>query len=101
VTLPDQNHPKFRNRYPPVESRRETRVPIGMAMGVADRATAVPWARSQKYLELAQQARAAGNDIAMQHNLQHAGHWYRTAWNDQRIGSVLSAPVIDEILADH
>ncbi len=41
-------------------------------------------AKYARYLELAQQARVLGDEIATQHNLQHAEHWYRTAMADRR-----------------
>lgn len=43
-------------------------------------------AKHARYLELAQQARTAGDEVATQHNLQHAEHWYRTAMTDRRSG---------------
>jgi hypothetical protein len=36
-----------------------------------------------RYLELAQQAKTAGDEVAAQHHLQHAEHWYRTAMADR------------------
>ena len=56
-------------------------------------------ARYTRYLELAQQAKVAGDGVAVQHNLQHAEHWYRTARADQRTGDSPPTPVGDEILA--
>lgn len=43
-------------------------------------------AKHTRYLELAQQARTAGDEVTMQHNLQHAEHWYRTAMADRQTG---------------
>jgi hypothetical protein len=43
-------------------------------------------AKHTRYLELARQATAAGDEVAMQHNLQHAEHWYRTAMADRQTG---------------
>ena len=41
-------------------------------------------AKYARYLELAQQAKMLGDEIATQHNLQHAEHWYRTAMADRK-----------------
>jgi hypothetical protein len=42
-------------------------------------------------LELAQQAKTAGDEVTAQHHLQHAEHWYRTAVAAR--GRADSAPV--------
>jgi hypothetical protein len=57
-------------------------------------------AKHTRYLELAQQARTAGDEVAMQHNLQHAEHWYRTAMADRRTGDDPRMAIDDEVLAD-
>ena len=51
------------------------------------------------YLELAQQAKVVGDEIATQHNLQHAEHWYRTAMADRRPEQDARAAFDEEILA--
>ena len=56
-------------------------------------------AKHSRYLELAQQARTAGDEIATQHNLQHAEHWYRTAMADRRTGDDPAMAVDGAILA--
>jgi hypothetical protein len=56
-------------------------------------------AQHTRYLELAQQARVAGDEVAVQHNLQHAEHWYRTAMADRWAADIPPAPVAEEILA--
>jgi hypothetical protein len=40
--------------------------------------------RHAKYLELARQAKVAGDEVGEQTNLQYAEHWYRTA-NAERV----------------
>ena len=35
-------------------------------------------------LELAQQAKTAGDEVTAQHHLQHAEHWYRSAVAERR-----------------
>jgi hypothetical protein len=57
-------------------------------------------AKHTRYLELAQQAKIAGDQVAMQHNLQHAEHWYRTAMTDRRIRDDPRVAIDDEVLAD-
>ena len=57
-------------------------------------------AKHTRYLELAQQARTAGDEVAMQHNLQHAEHWYRTAMADHRTGNDPQTEREGEVLAD-
>jgi Domain of unknown function (DUF4167) len=52
-----------------------------------------------RYLELAQQAKVAGDEVAVQHNLQHAEHWYRTARADPRTGDIPPVPANEEVLA--
>jgi hypothetical protein len=99
VTPPDHDRSKFRNRFPAGQkpsrndgsnraSREHGRTGNGGAM-----------ARYTRYLELAQQAKVAGDEVAVQHNLQHAEHWYRMARADQQAGDVLPVPVDAEILA--
>jgi hypothetical protein len=57
-------------------------------------------AKHTRYLELAQQARMAGDEVAMQHNLQHAEHWYRTAMADRQTGNDPTSAFEGEVLAD-
>ena len=56
-------------------------------------------AKYARYLELAQQARTAGDEVAVQHNLQHAEHWYRTAMADRQLKQDAHAALDEEILA--
>jgi hypothetical protein len=57
-------------------------------------------AKHTRYLELAQQARMAGDEVAMQHNFQHAKHWYRTAMADRQTGNDPKSAFEGEVLAD-
>ena len=56
-------------------------------------------AKYAHYLELAQQAKMLGDEIATQHNLQHAEHWYRTAMADRQPEQDERAALDDKILA--
>jgi hypothetical protein len=56
-------------------------------------------AKSARHLELAQQATVIGDEVAAQHNLQHAEHWYRTAMADRRSGQDARAAFDEEIPA--
>ena len=55
-------------------------------------------AKYARYLELAQQAKVLGDEIATQHNLQHAEHWYRTAMADRQPEQDARAAFDEEIL---
>ncbi|MGF7213183.1 hypothetical protein GGE65_007819 [Skermanella aerolata] len=57
-------------------------------------------AKHTRYLELARQAKTAGDEVAMQHNLQHAEHWYRMAMADRRTGDDPQTAREEEVLAD-
>jgi hypothetical protein len=57
-------------------------------------------AKQTRYLELARQARTAGDEVAMQQNLQHAEHWYRTAMADRRSGDDPQTAREGEVVAD-
>ena len=57
-------------------------------------------AKHTRYLELAQQARTVGDEVAMQHNLQHAEHWYRTAMADRQTGEDPQTALAGEVLVD-
>jgi hypothetical protein len=84
VTPPDQHRSRSRNRFPtdpkPAWNDRASR-------SGADRAKVGgnAMAKYARYLELAQQAKVLGDEIATQHNLQHAEHWYRTAMADRQL----------------
>ena len=55
-------------------------------------------AKHTHYLELARQARRASDEVATQHNLQHAEHWYRTAMADRQPEQDARAAFDEEIL---
>ena len=83
VTPPDQHRSRSRNRLPadqkPAWNRKAGR-------SGADRVKVGgnAMAKYTRYLELAQQAKVIGDEVATQHNLQHAEHWYRTAMADRQ-----------------
>ena len=56
-------------------------------------------AKYARYLELAQQAKMVGDEVAMQHNLQHAEHWYRTAMAAPQPEQDARAALDEDILA--
>jgi hypothetical protein len=98
VTPPDQHRSRSRNRFPtdqkPAWNGKTSR-------SGADRVKVGgnAMAKYARYLELAQQAKVLGDEIATQHNLQHAEHWYRTAMADRRPEQDARAAFDEEILA--
>ena len=100
MTPPDQSRSGSRNRFPAGHKPPQHGGP-GRAGGGRGRDGSVgAMAKHSRYLELAQQARTAGDEVAVQHNLQHAEHWYRTAMADRRTGDDPAMAVDGEILAD-
>jgi hypothetical protein len=97
VTPPDQYQSRSRKRFPadqkPAWNGRTGR-PEAERVKVGGNAMA----KYARYLELAQQAKVAGDKVATQHNLQHAEHWYRTAMADQRPEQDARAAFDEEIL---
>ena len=98
MTPPEQNRSTFRNRFP-AHHKPSRNGGSGRAGG--ERGNGGAMAKYTRYLELAQQAKAAGDEVAVQHNLQHAEHWYRTARADRRAGEIPPAPIAVGILAAH
>ena len=98
MTPPEQNRSTFRNRFP-AHHKPSRNGGSGRAGG--ERGTGGALAKYTRYLDLAQQAKAAGDEVAVQHNLQHAEHWYRTARADRRAGEIPPAPIAVGILAAH
>ena len=100
MTPPDQSRSGSRNRFPaghkPPQHGGVGRAGSGRGRAGSDNAMA----QHSRYLELAQQARTAGDEIATQHNLQHAEHWYRIAMADRRTGDDPQMAIDGEILAD-
>jgi hypothetical protein len=81
VTPPDHNRSKFRNRFPAGQKPLRNEGPNRASR---ERGSGGAMAKYTRYLELAQQAKVAGDEVAVQHNLQHAEHWYPTARADPR-----------------
>lgn len=95
---PEQHRSRSRNQFPanykpPARNDRASR-------SGADRAKVGgnAMAKYARYLELAQQAKILGDEIATQHNLQHAEHWYRTAMADGQPEQNARAALDEEIL---
>ena len=97
MTPPDQHRSRSRSRYPadqkPAWSGRTSRPEVDRVK-VGGNAMA----KYTRYLELAQQAKVLGDEIATQHNLQHAEHWYRTAMADRQPEQDARAAFDEEIL---
>jgi hypothetical protein len=97
VTPPDQHRSRSRSRHPtdpkPSWNGRTSRPEVDRVK-VGGNAMA----KYTRYLELAQQAKVLGDEIATQHNLQHAEHWYRTAMADRRPEQDARAAFDEEIL---
>jgi hypothetical protein len=100
VRPPDQNRPSSRNRFPAGHKPPQHGGPGRAGSGRGRAGSGNAMAQHSRYLELAQQARTAGDEIATQHNLQHAEHWYRTAMADRRTGDDPQRTIKGEILAD-
>jgi hypothetical protein len=97
VTPPDQHRSRSRNQLPTDQKRAwngRTSRPEVDRVKVGGNAMA----KYARYLELAQQAKVLGDEIATQHNLQHAEHWYRTAMADRRPEQDARAAFDEEIL---
>ena len=93
MTPPDQHRSRSRNRVP--AGHKPSQHGGGRTGGSGSALV-----KHARYLELAQLARTAGDEVAAQHNLQHAEHWYRTAMAERRTGSDAPAAVDGGILAD-
>jgi hypothetical protein len=97
VTPPDQHRSRSRNRFPadqkPAWNGKDSR--SGADRGKVGGNAMAKYAR---YLEFAQQAKVLGDEIATQHNLQHAEHWYRTAMADRQPEQDARAALDEEIL---
>src|SRR3954466_3537107 len=72
--------PPRHNRSP---YRSPSRAP-GMDGGSPERVRGDAMTKHARYLDLAQDAKAAGDEITAQGHLQYAEHWYRTAMADRR-----------------
>jgi hypothetical protein len=97
VTPPDQHRSRSRNRFP-ADQKPAWNGKTGRSGTDRVKAGGNAMAKYARYLELAQQAKVAGDEVATQHNLQHAEHWYRTAMADQRPEQDARAAFDEEIL---
>ena len=98
VRPPDQNHSRSRNRFP-ADPKPAWNGRTGRSGADRVKVGGNAMAKNARYLELAQQAKVAGDEVATQHNLQHAEHWYRTAMADRRPEQDARAASDEEILA--
>jgi len=97
VTPPDQHRSRSRSRYP-ADPKLSWNGRAGRSGADRVKVGGNAMAKYARYLELAQQAKVAGDEVATQHNLQHAEHWYRTAMADQRPEQDARAAFDEEIL---
>jgi hypothetical protein len=97
VTPPDQHRSRSRNRFP-ADQKPAWNGKTGRSGTDRVKAGGNVMAKYARYLELAQQAKVAGDEVATQHNLQHAEHWYRTAMADRRPEQDARAAFDEEIL---
>jgi hypothetical protein len=88
VRPPDQSRSRSRSRFSGGQKSPQNGS-SGRAGG--DRGNGSATVKYGRYLELAQQAKTAGDEVTAQHHLQHAEHWYRTAVAER--GRADSAPV--------
>ena len=99
MTPPDQHRSRSRNRLS-VDQRPRWDGKTSRSGADRVKAGGNAMAKYARYLELAQQAKVLGNEIAAQHNLQHAEHWYRTAMADRRSEQDARAALDEEVLAN-
>jgi hypothetical protein len=98
VTPPDQHRSRPRNRFP-ADQKPAWDGKTGRSGADRVKVSGSAMAKYARYLELAQQAKVAGDEVAAQYNLQHAEHWYRTAIADPRPEQDARAAFDEEIVA--
>ena len=98
MTPPDQHRSRSRNRFP-ADHKPALNGKAGRSGADRVKVGSNAMAKYARYLELAQQAKVLGDEIATQHNLQHAEHWYRTAMADRQLKQDARAALDEEILA--
>ena len=97
MTPPDQHRSRSRNRFP-ADQKPAWNGETGRSGTGRVKVGGNAMAKYARYLELAQQAKVAGDEVATQHNLQHAEHWYRTAMADRQPEQDARAALDEEIL---
>ena len=97
MTPPDQHRSRSRNRFPTYQ-KAAWNGRAGRSGADRGKVGGNAMAKYARYLELAQQAKVLGDEIAAQHNLQHAEHWYRTAMADRQPEQDARAAFDEEIL---
>jgi Domain of unknown function (DUF4167) len=98
VTPPDQHRSRSRSRYP-ADPKPSWNGRAGRSGADRVKVGGNAMAKYARYLELAQQAKVLGDEIATQHNLQHAEHWYRTAIADRQPEQDAHAALDEDTLA--
>ena len=98
VTPPDQHRSRSRNRFP-ADQKSSWSGKTGRSGADRVKVGSNALSKYARYLELAQQAKLVGDEVATQHNLQHAEHWYRTAMADRQPEQDARAALDEEILA--
>jgi hypothetical protein len=96
VTPPDQ-HRRSRNQFP-TDQKSAWNGKTGRSGADRVKVGSNAMAKYARYLELAQQAKVIGDEVATQHNLQHAEHWYRTAMADRQPEQDARAAFDEEVL---
>ncbi|WP_247881007.1 DUF4167 domain-containing protein [Skermanella sp. TT6] len=86
VPPPRHNRPSFRS---------QNRAP-GLDGGNPERVRGDAMTKHARYLDLAQDAKAAGDEITAQGHLQYAEHWYRTAMADRRPPEPVEDSAVDD-----
>ena len=97
MTPPDQHRSRSRNRFP-ADQKPAWNGKVGRSGADRGKVGGNAMAKYTRYLELAQQAKVLGDEVATQHNLQHAEHWYRTAMADRQPEQDARAAFDEEIL---
>ena len=97
MTLPDQHRSRSRNRFP-TDQKPAWNGRTGRSGADRVKVGSNAMAKYTRYLELAQQAKVIGDEVATQHNLLHAEHWYRTAMADRQPEQDARAAFDEEIL---
>ena len=98
MTPPDQHRSRSRNRFP-ADQKPAWNGKTGRSGADRVKVGGSAMAKYARYLELAQQAKMVGDEVAMQHNLQHAEHWYRTAMAAPQPEQDARAALDEDILA--
>jgi hypothetical protein len=100
VPPPEQHRSRSRNQFPADHKPPAWNDRAGRSGADRGKVGGNAMAKYARYLELAQQAKMLGDEIATQHNLQHAEHWYRTAMADRKPEQNARPAFDEEIIAN-